>query len=135
MNQASREPAAIMNTIRRWPLLYGLAWSLFYAVIGTIFIGIWAHYSNLYPSTVIVSIYVVHGIAIFIGSLTASRHSGVRGWFYGGITALMYCAVMVVIGFVVYNTFMLDAPGLLRICILTLVGAFSGMIGVNTSHN
>lgn len=135
MIQDADESTGIINTIRRLPLLYGLAWSLFYAVTGTIFVGIWAHYSILSANAVIVSIYVVHGVAIFIGSFTASRHAGVRGWFYGGVTALMYSVIMVVLGFVVYNTFMLDAPGLLRICILTLVGAFSGMIGVNLSRD
>jgi len=126
--------SGVVAQMRRFPVLYGLAWALFWAVVGTIAVGIWANYDNLHPTAVIVSVYVVHGVAIVTGGITASRHAGTRGWFYGGITGLVYSLLMVVIGFIVYNTFVLDAPGILRICILTLVGAFSGVIGVNMRY-
>lgn len=135
MRQNARKSGGIADSIRKFPILYGLAWSLFWAVVGTILVGLWAHYGTLAPHAVVVSVYVVHSCAIFLGGAVASRHAGVRGWFYGGLVGLLYSLVMVAIGFVVYNTFILDAPGVLRICILTLVGAFSGMIGVNVPYD
>jgi len=124
-----------MRALRRFPVFYGLAWSLFIAVIGTLLVSLWAHFANLSDTHVTVAAYVVHCLAVLFGAMRASRCAEERGWYYGGVTGLLYAIVMVLIGIIVYNTFTLDASGLFRVLVMALIGAFGGIIGVNTGAN
>lgn len=123
------------RALRRFPVLYGLAWALFYAVIGVLVVTLWAHVWPLSTRQLSTAAYIVHCIAVLLGSIAGSRAAGERGWYYGGVIGLIYALVMMCIGFVVYSTFSFDAGGLLRILLMALIGAFGGMIGVNTGSS
>lgn len=41
---------------------------------------------------------------------------------------------MILIGVIVYNTFSMDPSGLFRVLVMALIGAFGGIIGVNTAR-
>lgn len=121
-----------VHALRRFPILYGVAWALFFAVIGTLLVSFWAHFGTLTDSNMRVAAYVVHCIAILIGAVSGSRAAEERGWYYGGIIGIVYALIMICIGVVVYNTFSMDAGGLFRVLLMALIGAFGGIIGVNT---
>jgi putative membrane protein (TIGR04086 family) len=134
MHQIDTARRGAWANFRRFPLLYGLATALFWALLGTLCIGVYAHTAMPTDRTMVIAKYTIHCIAIFFGSLSASRSAGRRGWYYGGATALMYSFLMLCIGMVAYDTFSFDAAGWLRALVLTAVGAFCGVIGVNTTN-
>jgi putative membrane protein (TIGR04086 family) len=121
-----------LYSLRRFPILYGLAWAMFIAVLGTLLVSFCAHFGSLSDSGILVSAYIVHCLAVIFGGISASRCKRERGWYYGGITGLIYAILMVIIGIIVYNTFSLDTSGIFRVLLMAVIGAFSGIIGVNT---
>ena len=121
-----------MHHLRRFPIFYGTTWALFTAVILTLLVSFWAHFRTLSPAHIVVFAYVVHCVSVLIGSLAASRSARERGWYYGGLTGLVYAVIMVGIGIAVDNTFSMDPSGLFRVLLMVLIGAFGGIIGVNT---
>ncbi|SFU78605.1 TIGR04086 family membrane protein [Alicyclobacillus macrosporangiidus] len=123
-----------MRALRRFPVLYGLAWSLFVAAVGTLFLSLWAHFGTLSANRTVLMAYIVHCLSILCGALAASRAAGERGWYYGGLVGLSYAILMILIGVIVYNTFSLDPSGLFRVLVMALIGAFGGIIGINTTR-
>jgi putative membrane protein (TIGR04086 family) len=121
-----------MGVLRRFPVLYGLAWSLFLALVGILCVAVWAHYGSPSDSHILVAAYVIHCLAIFLGGISGSRAAAERGWFYGGMVGLLYALVMIGIGLVVFTTFSMDPSGLFRLLLMCLIGCFGGIIGVNT---
>lgn len=121
-----------LGVLRRFPTLYGVTWGLFLAVIGILAVAFWAHFSDPSNGQMVASAYVIHCIAIFFGGILGSRAAAERGWYYGGMVGLLYAVIMVCIGLIVYDTFAIDANGLFRILLMSLIGSFGGIIGVNT---
>lgn len=120
-----------LRLLRRFPILYGVTWALFYAVLGTLGISVWAHTHALSDAQITTAAYVIHCLAVLCGAVAGSKTAGERGWYYGGMTGLCYAVIMVIIGVAVYNTFTFDAPGAFRVLLMALIGACGGIIGVN----
>lgn len=135
MNQSVDVRGGKLYSLRRFPILFGLAWAMFIAVIGTLLVSFWAHYGAASDNQVLIAAYVVHCLAVVIGAFRSSRAALERGWYYGGICGLLYAVVMVVIGLLVYNTFSVDTGGIFRVFLMAVIGAFSGIIGVNTAKD
>lgn len=123
-----------VRSVRRFPILYGTAWALFLAVLGTLTISLWAQYGEMSDSHLVIAAYVIHCFAVLFGSIAAGRSSSDRGWFYGGMTGLVYAILMILIGIVIYNSFSVDQAGLFRVLLMILIGAFGGIIGLNTQR-
>ncbi len=121
-----------MNSLRRFPLFYGITWALFVAVLGTLVVSFWAHFHALSDGSILTAAYVVHCVAVIFGAVSSSRSAAERGWYYGGLVGLIYAILMIAIGILVYNTFSMDPSGLFRVLVMVLIGAFGGIIGVNT---
>lgn len=132
MDSSVRDSA---RALRRFPILYGLVWALFYAVIGILLVSLWAHWRPLSASHLTTAAYVIHCISVLFGAIVGSRAAGERGWYYGGMVGLFYAIVMLCIGLAIYNTFSFDAGGLFRVLLMALIGAFGGIIGVNTGKH
>lgn len=119
------------GTFRRFPVLYGTAWSLFLAVIGTLSVSLWVQYGKLADTSLVLAAYVIHCIAVLFGALATGKATTDKGWFYGGLTGLVYAILMIVIGVALYNTFTVDKAGMFRILLMILIGCFGGIIGRN----
>lgn len=118
-----------------YPILRGSFISFLLAAIGTLIVFLFAQYGSLAASGITIAAYFIHCTAVFFGSLSASRNAKERGWFYGGLTGLLYALCMVAIGLFVYNTFTIDASGLFRVLLMGLIGAFGGIIGMSVERN
>lgn len=124
-----------MSVVKRVPVLYGLTYALFWAVLGAIVMTLWAHFGNLSNSGLVVGAYIVHCIAVLIGAIAGSRAASERGWYYGGLVGLIYALIMVALSLLVYSSFSFDASGLFRVLIMALIGAFGGILGVATQSD
>ncbi len=124
-----------MRKLRKLPILYGTAWALFFAVIGILITFLWAHYGSATNSQLAIAAYLIHCLAVLFGSIAASRCKEEKGWYYGGLTGIFYAVIMVVIGLIAYNTLSMDPAGLFRILLMALIGAFGGILGINTRNS
>lgn len=120
-----------VQSVRRFPILYGTAWSLFVAVIGTLAVSLWVQYSHISDVHLVALAYVIHCLAVLVGSVHAGRSTSDKGWFSGGVTGLVYAVLMIIIGVTLYNTFSIDKAGLFRVLLMVFIGAFGGIIGRN----
>ncbi|WAH38428.1 TIGR04086 family membrane protein [Alicyclobacillus dauci] len=132
---SSSQESGRLAALRRFPILYGCFWSLLLAAIGIVIVFLLAQYGNLQPRGITAAAYIIHCTAVFFGSISASRCVDSRGWFYGGLTGLLYALLMVAIGIFVYNTFTIDGSGLFRVLLMAVIGAFGGMIGMSTRRD
>ncbi|WP_146824282.1 TIGR04086 family membrane protein [Alicyclobacillus suci] len=121
-----------LSAIRRYPVLYGCFWALMLAAIGIVIVFLIAQLGDLQPRGITAAAYIIHCIAVFFGSLAASRSAQSRGWLYGSLTGLLYALLMIAIGLFVYNTFTIDPSGLFRVFLMAAIGAFGGMIAMAT---
>lgn len=132
MSQSTREEH---SGLRRIPTLYGVVLSLIWAIVGAFVVAFWNHFFALSGGQLVGAAYVVHCIAVLFGAFGASRAAAERGWYYGGVTGFIYAIIMVSLSLLVYNAFSFDATGLFRVLLMTLIGAFGGIIGVGTKSN
>jgi putative membrane protein (TIGR04086 family) len=124
-----------VETVRSWrrfPILYGVTWSLACAVAGTLITALWAHMHPLSDRTVVIIAYVIHCGAVLVGALAASRSARERGWYYGGLTGLVYAVLVLCLDVVLYHSLGIGADGWFRLFLMAVIGAFAGIIGVNT---
>ncbi|MCL6454437.1 MAG: TIGR04086 family membrane protein [Alicyclobacillus sp.] len=120
----------IRASLRRWPVLYGLIWAVVWALVGAVVVALWSQFGTLSSQRLAIAAYIVHCLAVVFGAVAASRCVSERGWYFGGFTGLVYALLMVVLSLLAYNAFSFDAAGLFRVLIMTLIGAFGGVIGM-----
>lgn len=75
--------------------------------------------------------YAIHAISVVVGGFAAGRKSGSRGWYAGGITAVLYSLLVFLVAFLGFDRG-ISTQGLLFVFVAFLVGAIGGMLGVNT---
>lgn len=118
--------------LRQFPVIYGTIWALIWAICANMIVFLWSNYGNATAGQLTVAAYVIHCTAVLFGGFRAARCASEKGWYYGGLTGLMYAIFMILIGLTVYNTFSMDAGGGFRTVLMILIGAFAGIIGVNS---
>lgn len=75
--------------------------------------------------------YTINAVSVLVGAILAARRAGMRGWYYGGMSALLFSAALAIVGSLVDMSAAFQGETVLRIALLGLIGAFGGMIGVN----
>ncbi|UOF92735.1 TIGR04086 family membrane protein [Fodinisporobacter ferrooxydans] len=78
--------------------------------------------------------YTINVIAVIAGAVSAARKSSEKGWYYGGLSGLVYMILVAIIGFVLYRGEYLNVHNLLQMAIMTGIGGFGGMIGIQTKR-
>lgn len=76
--------------------------------------------------------YLIHALAIFVGSHAYGKRINSRGWYHGGILGLVYAVIIIFIGFLAFNNG-LSLQTLFALIAAYLIGAFGGILGVNHS--
>lgn len=120
------------RTLRRLPVAYGVLWGMVVAVAGMLLTAVWMHVRTLADASVVTLAYGIHCLAVVVGAILASRAAGERGWYHGGLTGLIYAVIMWALNLILYHTFTVSPGGLFRILLMAVIGAFAGIIGVNT---
>ncbi|MFD2612599.1 TIGR04086 family membrane protein [Paenibacillus gansuensis] len=112
------------------PLLSGFVTGLLWLTAGTVLLSLVLTYTGMKEESLPSYIYTLHGIAILFGGLSAGRKSRQKGWYYGGLTGLMYGLFIFIVGFLGF-----DAGVTLSTLVSTAAsfaaGAVGGMLGVN----
>lgn len=87
--------------------------------------------TNIQEVSLKINVYIIHGIAIMIGGFITGRRTRMKGWYYGGMMGIIYCILIFLIGFLSFDS-VISLSSLLLIIVSFTMGAFGGIIGVNT---
>jgi putative membrane protein (TIGR04086 family) len=134
MNSQTGHNSAPQPYLRGGPaaaLLKGIILALALSVV-LLFIGALVLYFTAVSEKI--TPYLVFGIslvAIISGSSYAGRKIGSKGWFYGGITGLVFVLFMLVIGLFVLEDASAGWNWLTKLFLGFVFGAAGGMWGVN----
>jgi len=115
------------------PLAFGVIVAFVASLVMTLVMAGVYTWSTLAETTLPYTAYTINTISALIGALLAARSAGERGWYYGGLCALIFSIVLAIIGSLVDFSAAFQMQTVLRIALIALIGAFGGMIGVNLS--
>lgn len=113
------------------PLLSGLTYALIYMTIGTLLTALLLFLTSMQESSLLNISYIIHGISLFAGGMVSGKRSGQRGWYHGGILGIIYSAIILIIGFLTYDSG-IDKNSLILLIETFLCGALGGILGVNS---
>ncbi|MEY8000339.1 TIGR04086 family membrane protein [Clostridium sp. Mt-5] len=70
-------------------------------------------------------------VSIMYASIYAVRKIGERGWLIGIIVTLLYLFILYIVSIISGNSAVIGMDGIKRLVLALMVGALSGMIGIN----
>lgn len=70
-------------------------------------------------------------LSVVYGAIYAARKNNKNGWLVGIVVAILYMVLLYIIAAVFFNDASLGTKELLRLTIAVMVGALSGMLGIN----
>lgn len=114
------------------PLLVGLVVVFTIVLAGSIVTALLLRFTSISETSLPYFTYGINGIALLIGGWCAGRKAKNRGFLYGGLTGILYVIIILLIGFLAFDTTMRIQPVLFTIC-ATGLSAIGGILGVNTS--
>ncbi|PTM58328.1 TIGR04086 family membrane protein [Desmospora activa] len=114
------------------PLLSGLLIVFAIVLAGSVVTALLLRFTSITESSLPYFTYGINGIALLIGGWCAGRKAKQRGLLYGGLTGVLYVIIVLLIGFLAFDTTMRIQPVLFTIC-ATGLSAIGGIFGVNTS--
>ncbi|MDP4087980.1 MAG: TIGR04086 family membrane protein [Bacillota bacterium] len=104
------------------------------AVITTILLVVYAIVMTVTEvSNQVTSVYylLVTCLSVIYGSIYAARKNNKNGWLVGMLVALLYMLLLYIIARIVFGYSDFGTKELLRMAIAVMVGALSGMLGIN----
>jgi putative membrane protein (TIGR04086 family) len=107
-------------------LLYTLGMVLVCALITALLLS----FTNLRESSLPYFTYGINVASLLLGGFVTGRGCGGKGWYYGGLTGLSYFLLVLLIGFLGFDTPMKWVT-LLYLLGAFLIGAIGGIFGVN----
>ncbi len=113
------------------PLILGVIGAFVVSLLCTLVMAGIYTWTTISESTLPYTAYTINAISVLFGAVLSARSAGIKGWYYGGLTALVFSALLAIVGSLVDLSAAFQLETLVRIAILGLIGAFGGMIGVN----
>lgn len=113
------------------PMLSGLLYSFIAMAIGALAASVIMTMGNQGEEVLSLYAYIIHGVAIIIGSFASGRKSGSRGWYYGALLGLVYSIIVLIVGFLSFDKGF-DLSVLTFAAGAMLAGIIGGIAGVNT---
>ncbi|HWO53822.1 TIGR04086 family membrane protein [Paenibacillus sp. JTLBN-2024] len=115
------------------PILSGLYYSFFWMMLGALVLSLLLWSSGMDEQSLSRYIYVVHAVASLFGGIVAGKRAGKRGWYQGGLTGILYGALIIMIGFLALDSH-LQTGDLLLLAAAFASAAIGGMFGVNLKN-
>lgn len=113
------------------PVLQGLIYAFAVAVSALILASLLVTWTSVSESALPTITYIVNLAATLTGAFAAARRARERGWYYGGLTGLLYSLLITILGFIIMSA-SFSLATLVQIAILSVIGGLGGVIGVNT---
>ncbi|MDO7908083.1 TIGR04086 family membrane protein [Paenibacillus sp. JX-17] len=111
------------------PMLSGMMYAFLWMMLGAFVLSLLLWTSGMSEKDLNSYTNLVHGIALAAGGFTAGKRSGSKGWYYGGLTGVLYGLAVILIGFLALDSAvgLTDAVHLLASFVIAAIG---GMVGV-----
>lgn len=126
-----------MNTVQRvtqgrWnhPVIAGVFYGFIWLAVEALALSVLLTASSTGEENVVRYTYLVHGIALFIAGFTSGKRSGKKGWYYGGLTGVIYMLLILLIAFLSLDV-RLGVDKWLLLLPAFATAALGGIIGVN----
>lgn len=74
---------------------------------------------------------VVTSVSIVYGAMYSAKKNNRKGWLVGILVAVLYMLALYLVSGIFFGDFSMDSKDLLRLALALLVGALSGMLGIN----
>jgi putative membrane protein (TIGR04086 family) len=112
------------------PLLAGLIYILLIVFTGTLITSLLLSISGIQESSLPYFAYTIHILALLVGGWIAGKRAGEKGWYYGGMSGLLYALLLTLTSFL-GNDHGLGLDSLLILLASSGSGALGGIFGVN----
>ena len=90
-------------------------------------------YTNIRENTMPITIIIITGISIFIGSLISSINIKKNGIINGALVGLIYIAFIYLLSSIISKNFGLSTYSIIMIIASIIAGAVGGIVGVNNN--
>lgn len=112
------------------PLLSGLLNSFTWLLALTVFLSLFLWLTDMKEQGLGTYTYLIHCVALLFGGISSGKKTGNKGWYYGGLTGLVYCFILFIVGFLGFDSGM-SLNSFFILMLSFAVGALGGMLGVN----
>ncbi|MBA4541351.1 MULTISPECIES: TIGR04086 family membrane protein [Thermoactinomyces] len=102
--------------------------------IGSFIVAIFLRYSSLESADIPILSYILNGLALFAGGFVAGKKSGKRGLYYGAAQGIIYVAILLLIGFLAFDSLTTFHPFMFSAFAIGL-SSLGGILGVNNSKS
>ncbi|WP_427181306.1 TIGR04086 family membrane protein [Paenibacillus sp. TC-CSREp1] len=116
------------------PILSGLCHAFVWMFVGALILSFFLWMSGMREQDLSTYTYVAHGLSLIIGGFIAGKRSGEKGWYYGGLTGIVYGLLVLLIGFLALDA-SFNWKDSLQLLSAFLLAAFGGIFGVNTHRS
>jgi len=113
------------------PILIGLTYALAIVIVGSLITALLLSFTSLSDSKLSIISFAVTGLSLLIGGFIAGKRAGLKGWYYGGLTGLIFGVIISMINFLAFDLGF-NLRSLILILLTFLFGAFGGVLGVNS---
>lgn len=90
-------------------------------------------YTDLQTSSLPWITFLINATSIFAGGWISGKRTDKNGWIIGGIQGIVYTLILMIIGFLAFDTALRVEPLIFGICSFG-IGALGGILGINMSE-
>jgi putative membrane protein (TIGR04086 family) len=92
--------------------------------------ALFIHYTSIHSSSLYTIALMINGVSLISGGYIAGKKAGNKGWYYGGLQGIVYTLLVLLIGFLAYDSILKTSPFNFVISAFG-ISALGGIIGVN----
>lgn len=116
------------------PVLSGLTYAFAIAIVLALIFAFLLYFTSLSDAKLPLYSYIVTASSLLIGGFVSGRRGGEKGWYYGGLTGIIYGLVLAIISFLGFDLDF-NLKSLVLLVLTFLFGSLGGIFGVNSSNN
>jgi putative membrane protein (TIGR04086 family) len=112
------------------PVLQGLVYAFAVAFGAILLATMLMTWTSIPEAKLPVVTYIINLASVLTGSFVSARRTGVKGWYYGGLTGLFYSIAVTILGLMLVSA-SFTMHNVVQIVLMSAIGGLGGVIGVN----
>lgn len=106
---------------------------LIIVLLGSLIVSFIFQFTSVSESKMPIFTYVVNALSLLTGGFVAGFKAKERGWFFGGMTGILYTIILILIAFLAFDV-ALTIKTLVSMISSFAIAAIGGIFGVNFSR-
>ena len=111
--------------------LRGIVYGLLVSLVVLLFSALALNFTTLTEASIPYLAFVASLLGILIGSSFVGRRIGLKGWLNGGVTGLVFVAILLIFGFIFVPDLSFGLNVFSKLFLGFAFGAVGGMLGIN----